>query len=115
MKTVSKQVLFAVFLFVCSLMVVTLHLCGYSTSGEQTVPYALDGVFSHPAVLLPSQNTENNISSRKVHTAGGLPYITGSFRTLSVARTVLIMLIGFLFIKPDNPKVEFIFDSDGKK
>ena len=118
MNNITRQLVFASILFICTVIVVCFHLFGYSyTSVYEEVTLPEKAYFSSVAVI-PPQSTQDNVkeSSFSPIRIYGAVYGTADCAKLLTTVKIMLMLIAIgLFIKPERYEVEFILDSDGMK
>lgn len=115
----KKQIILTFIVLSCTLLVFALSFLYPDTPLQNDEFNTLNGAsFDFSANLPPMQNEVSaTISppSVRIYLFKGLPFKLNSVRLISIIQITLISIFISLFIKPCNPKVECIFDSDGKK
>lgn len=114
----KKQIFATIAIFILTLLVFVLFFYNSSQSvadGSLSLPKAT-ALFSSAA--LPPQSQEQSLvcnSSQKLYLIGGTSIALGYALDMKIIKIMLVALFTCLFIKSIDPRVEFTFDSDGKK
>ena len=116
----KKQIFFTFFVLSCALLVFTVSFLSVGGSDDRVISRTLDtgGVLSAPsAALPPASQAEVSFSrpSLRLYLFRGLPYTLNKMGIISITQIMLMAIFIGLFIKPSDPKTEFILDSDGMK
>ena len=115
----KKQIILTFIVLSCALLVFALSFLPTDTPLQNDDFKMLHGTsLDFSANLPPAQNEVSATISPpavRIYLFKGLPFELNSVRLISVIQITLILIFISLFIKPRNPKVECIFDSDGKK
>lgn len=116
----KKQIFFTFFVLSCALLIFIpgfLSVCE-SDNGKISSALHTDGIFSAASTALPPAS-ETDISftrpALRLYLFRGLPYTMDKIGIISIIQIMLMAIFIGLFIKPSDPRTEFILDSDGMK
>ncbi|MBQ4040806.1 MAG: hypothetical protein IJC91_06690 [Oscillospiraceae bacterium] len=113
----KKQILFTVIVLLCTLFVVCLSCEGDSIQTSGGFHTVTDTAIRLSADIPPQSEANTSIvrPAVRLYLFRGLPFTLDSIKLISVIQIMLMALLIGLFIKPESPEIEYIFDSDGKK
>lgn len=117
MNSCKKQLIMTAFVLSCVLLVFALYFFAPTYAAPPTDAAQIDVRLFFNATALPLPDNAETLSRPFVRLLlyGALPFTLDKLRFISLIQIALIAILISLFIKSDDPTLECIFDSDGKK